>query len=239
MRPFRSAFLLALALVAASAASRAEETKPLIAPSQMTSYWWTFLVSGDNKTPVTKEENAEMFKGHIANLERMWKEGKSVAAGPFGDAGPLRGIVVLTVKTREEALAEFKNDPFVKARYMKPEIYQWRTLKNSFGKAEEPIKMGKYRFVLYKKGPGFATEATAEQRNEHLKYVLQARKEGVLSLAGPLVDAGDNTGILAFRSDDEAAAKAFVAADPYVRSGRFVPEHHLLYIAKGVLDAPK
>ncbi|MFN3653295.1 MAG: YciI family protein [Armatimonadota bacterium] len=232
------AILGLLALV--SPALRAEEPKkPLIDPNEMTTYWWTFFVSGDNKTPLPREEAAAMQKAHIGNLERMWKEGKAVTAGPFGDRTPLRGIVILTVKTREEALAELKDDPFVKAGYLKPEIHQWMTFKSSFGKPVEPPQMVKYQFVLYKKGPSYTAEsgeALREAHEAHLKYLLQGRKDGLLALVGPLTDAGDRQGILVFRTDDEAKAKAFVDADPHVKSGRLVAELHPLYLGKGVLD---
>lgn len=109
-----AAVLLALSTTAVTAA-RAHEPKPLIDPAEMTSLWWIFLASGENKTPLPKEEAQKMQQGHIGNLERLGKEGKAVAAGPFGDRTPLRGIVVLTVKSREEAQAEFKDDPFVQA----------------------------------------------------------------------------------------------------------------------------
>src|SRR5262245_52255783 len=81
---------------------RKAETGPELVP-----YWWMFFVSGDNKTPLAKEEAEKMQAGHIANMERLGKEGKAILGGPFGDRTRLRGIVVLTVKTREELLGEF------------------------------------------------------------------------------------------------------------------------------------
>lgn len=239
----RSAASVALAalLLVLPASLRAEE-KPLINPAEMTTYWWTFLVSGENKTPLGKDEAQKMQQGHIGNLERLGKEGKALTAGPFGDRTPLRGIVVLTVKTKAEAEAEFKDDPFVKAGYLKPEVHPWMTFKNSFGKPAEPFKMQQYQFVLYRKGPAFSEQDTAELRRAHeahLKYLLQARKEGFVALVGPLTDNGDRRGILVFRTEDAAKAKAFVEADPHVKSGQLIAEQHPLYLAAGVLDPPK
>src|SRR6185369_15107509 len=82
------------------------------APRELTTYWWMFFVSGDNKTPLVKEEGEKMQTAHIANMERLGKEGKAVMGGPFGDRTRLRGIVVLTVKSHDEVLAEFNDDPY-------------------------------------------------------------------------------------------------------------------------------
>lgn len=239
MSRLRSSLMIAALLAALAPAARTQEPKPLIDPAEMTTYWWTFLVSGDNKPPLAKEEAQKMQAVHIANLERLGKEGKAVAAGPFGDRTAFRGIVVLTVKTRAEAEAEFNDDPFVKAGYLKPEIHQWHTFKNSFGKPVDPFMLGKYQFVLYKKGPKHSDDDTPELRaaqEAHLKHLLQARKEGLLALVGPLREAGDRKGLLVFRTEDEAKVKAIVEADPHVKSGRLTAEHHPLYLAKGTLD---
>ncbi len=243
MSPLRCSLVAAGLLALLSAASRAEEAKkPLIDPAEMTTYWWTFLVRGENKTPLPREEAQKLQQAHIGNLERQYREGKSVAAGPFGDRTPLRGVVVLTVKSREEADAEFKEDPFVKAGYLKPQTFRWTTFKNSFGKPAEPMMMARYQFVLYKKGPAYKDEDTPEARKaqeEHLSYLLQGRKDGMVALVGPLADAGDARGLLVLRTDDEMKAKAFVDADPHVKSGRLTAEHHPLFMAKGVLEPGK
>src|SRR5207302_5369871 len=69
----------------------AEDPPAKAATPEMVSYWWMFFVSGDNKTPVSKEEAQQMQANHIANLERLGKGGKALFAGPFGDRGPYRG----------------------------------------------------------------------------------------------------------------------------------------------------
>jgi uncharacterized protein YciI len=154
------AVLVTLLLLAASVAQAEDAKKPLIDPNDMTTYWWINLVSGDNKTKLSDEDASRMQKEHIGNLERMGKEGKALAAGPFGDGTRLRGIVVMTVQTRADVDAEFKNDPFVKNGYLKVEAAQWYTFENSFGKAEEPFKLAKYRLVFFNRGAKYTDENT-------------------------------------------------------------------------------
>jgi uncharacterized protein YciI len=233
------AVLVTLLLLTISGLRAEDSKKPLIDPNEMTNYWWINLVSGDNKTALSQEDGMRMQQEHIGNLERMGKEGKCLAAGPFGDGTRLRGIAVMTVKSRADVDAEFKSDPFVKNGYLKVEAAQWYTFKNSFGKAEEPFKLGKYRLVFFNKGPKYTDENTPEKQaaiNGHLAHLIQARKEGLLALAGPLRDAGDRMGVMVFRTDDDARVRAFVDADPLVKSGQGVPEAHPLFLGKGVLD---
>lgn len=65
-----------------------------------------------------------------------------------------------------------------------------------------------------------ALEARMGAREAHLAYV---RETGVVRLAGPfLTEAGEMAGsMLIIEVEDLAAARAFSAADPYVKAGVF------------------
>src|SRR5260221_11695775 len=75
--------------------------------------YWIFLNKGGNKTPLEKEESQKLQEAHIGNLGRLGEQGKALTAGPLGDNGSIRGIVVLTVKTPQEVKDCFLADPFV------------------------------------------------------------------------------------------------------------------------------
>jgi len=55
-------------------------------------------------------------------------------------------------------------------------------------------------------------------RTEHLRLAWQAHERGELVLAGALAEPSD-AAVLLFEGESDAAARAFVAADPYVRAG--------------------
>jgi uncharacterized protein len=55
-------------------------------------------------------------------------------------------------------------------------------------------------------------------REEHLSLAREAVERGQLLLAGAYADPPDGAA-LAFRADDEAVVRDFVARDPYVREG--------------------
>ncbi|WP_244248431.1 YciI family protein [Flavobacterium foetidum] len=48
----------------------------------MKKYVFCLLKSGSNTT-VSKEESKKLFEGHMANINKLAKEGKLVVAGPF------------------------------------------------------------------------------------------------------------------------------------------------------------
>jgi uncharacterized protein YciI len=55
-------------------------------------------------------------------------------------------------------------------------------------------------------------------RSEHLRLAWQAHERGELILAGALAEPADAAALL-FEGENDAAARAFVAADPYVKAG--------------------
>lgn len=230
---------LAAPLLAAPRALSAADSKRATAAPELVPMWWIFLVQGDNKTPLQKDEAAKMQAAHIANLVRLWNEKKSPMAGPFGERGPMRGVVVLGVKDRADVEPEFREDPFVKAGYLKVEAHRWMVPPGSFGAPEEPSSMSKYQFVLLKKGPNWSaatTAPTSAEHQAHVAYIRKLRDQGEVVLAGPLVDAGDLQGLAVFPGEDAEKTQALIARDPQVEAGRLVAERKLLYIGKGVLS---
>ena len=88
----------------------------------MKMYVFCILKTGSNTT-ATKEERSKYFEGHMANINRLAKEGKLVVAGPFEkNDRNYRGIFIFNVSTIEEALALVETDPAVKAKIFEAEM---------------------------------------------------------------------------------------------------------------------
>ena len=77
---------------------------------------------GDGETP----EVQELQKAHIANIERLAATKKLIAAGPFGDDGPLRGIFVFRVGSLQEAQELCASDPMIKIGRLTVELHPWQ-----------------------------------------------------------------------------------------------------------------
>ena len=68
----------------------------------MKKYVFCLLKSGTNTT-ASKEETQKAFEGHMANINKLAKEGKLVVAGPFmKNDRNYRGIYIFNVETVEE-----------------------------------------------------------------------------------------------------------------------------------------
>lgn len=88
----------------------------------MKMYVFCILKTGSNTT-ATKEEKAKYFEGHMANINRLAKEGKLAVAGPFEkNERNYRGIFIFNVTTIEEAQALVETDPAVKAKIFEVEL---------------------------------------------------------------------------------------------------------------------
>ncbi|PXY45786.1 YciI family protein [Flavobacterium hydrophilum] len=91
----------------------------------MKKYVFCLLKSGTNKT-ASKEESKKLFEGHMANINKLAKEGKLVVAGPFmKNDRNYRGIYVFNVETIEEAKALVETDPAIKANLLEAELTPW------------------------------------------------------------------------------------------------------------------
>ena len=74
---------------------------------------------------------AQIQAGHLAHIDAMWKAGQVAIAGPMGDDGDLRGILVFTVSSKEEAEKLVAEDPAVKAGRLVTEVHPWWAMKGS------------------------------------------------------------------------------------------------------------
>lgn len=91
----------------------------------MKKYVFCLLKSGTNTT-ASKEETKKLFEGHMANINKLAKEGKLVVAGPFmKNDRNYRGIYVFNVETVDEAKELVATDPAIKANLLEAELTPW------------------------------------------------------------------------------------------------------------------
>lgn len=90
----------------------------------MKKYVLAYLRKGPNRDR-SKEEESELQKAHMQNIEKMAADGKLVLAGPFLDDGEVRGIYIFNVETIEEAEALTNTDPAIQAGSLVMELVPW------------------------------------------------------------------------------------------------------------------
>ena len=91
----------------------------------MKNYIFVILKTG----PTVIEPGAKrdsLFRGHMANINKLASEGKLVVAGPF-DKNQLnyRGLFILNVRTIDEAKVLLEGDPTVKEKIFDTELIPW------------------------------------------------------------------------------------------------------------------
>ena len=91
----------------------------------MKKYVMAFLYSGDRVSEYSKEERAEIQKGHMANITKLADMGKLILAGPFFGTDAMRGIFIFDVNSIEEAESLTNTDPAIKTGVLKMELKEW------------------------------------------------------------------------------------------------------------------
>jgi uncharacterized protein YciI len=91
----------------------------------MKQYVFCILKKGSNTT-ASKAEKTKLFEGHMANINRLAKDGKLVVAGPFMENDRnYSGIFIFNVTTVAEAQELVESDPAVKAKLFEVELTPW------------------------------------------------------------------------------------------------------------------
>lgn len=107
----------------------------------MKPYMLVILKTGSD-TSAGKEKTDQLFRGHMANINKMATEGKLVVAGPFGkNDRRYRGIFILNVKTEVEAKSLLANDPAISGNLLAAEIYSW------YGSAALPLYLDDHKKI--------------------------------------------------------------------------------------------
>ena len=113
---------------------------------QSSSYSFVFLNKKADAVQLPKEEGEKLMAGHMANIERLAKEGKLIVAGPFEGGG---GIFIFNTTSIDEAKSWLDTDPGVKANRWEVEIFPYRPRVNSVCSAKEPYEMVTYQFIRF------------------------------------------------------------------------------------------
>src|SRR4051812_21471137 len=101
---------------------------------------------------ITDEEVGKMQAQHVGNFGTQFNLGKLMAAGPVGNGGKTRGIVVLAIHTAQEIADCFKPDPYVQSGILATETHPWLVDVMKFGTPKVPFQMGQNTLCIAKRG---------------------------------------------------------------------------------------
>jgi uncharacterized protein YciI len=209
---------------------------------------WIFLNTGaerDKAKNMPKEEVSKMQADHVGNFGTQFNLGKLFAAGPLGDNGFIRGIVILNANTAEQVAECFKPDPFVQNGILEAEAHPCLAELMAFGSPKIPFKMTRYTLCILKKGKNWQP-ASSPPKGDSLFHLFpefkSKRRSAELAISGTFLDSSDKLGILMFYSTNQAQIKADLENTPAVRQERVEIELHPQFIGAGTFrdksDAP-
>ncbi len=93
---------------------------------QIKQFWFVMLTKGPHRDQDSAEA-AKIQEGHIANITKLYNEGKLKVAGPFGDDGDWVGLFIFDCKTKKEVEKLVKSDPAIVAGRLEYDIHPWYT----------------------------------------------------------------------------------------------------------------
>lgn len=197
------------------------------------------LLKGPKWTAEATPDTERLQRAHLAYLTKLGAEGQALIAGPFGDDGEIRGIVMLKAASMDEAKALAGADPAVAGGRLTPEILAFAAPGNWFGfdPVKDGLPMRRYVFGFLNAGPNQegAAEALARLQDAHLAHLWTLREAGALVMGGPIVTPGVRRGVVVLAVDSLDEARTLAEKDPAVAAGRFVVELHPWFAADGIM----
>jgi uncharacterized protein len=113
-------------------------TRPKL-EEQVKQYWFVMLTAGTTRTQDSATA-AKIQEGHMANINRLYYEGKLKVAGPFGDEGNWKGIFIFDCNTKAELEKLLTTDPAIASGRLAYEIHPWWTAATGSFTPGKPVK---------------------------------------------------------------------------------------------------
>lgn len=198
----------------------------LVSFSQSNRFTLVFLNSKPDKASLSKEEVDKIMEGHMANINKMAKEGKLLAAGPFEGGG---GIFIFRSTSVEEVSGWISEDPGIKAKRWNIEVLTFTIRAGSVCAVGEPYEMTTYHFVRYTPNLSKFTIGDAPLSfKKHDDYLKKIEQSGNVIAEGQFGDR--DGGLLIMKGDLQ---KEVIEFDPAVQEGLLELDFKKLFIAKG------
>lgn len=197
-----------------------------------------FLVKGKNPPAATDAEVGQYQMAHINNFKKLFGEGKLATAGPVKDSTQFkRGIVILTVPTKDEIPALFEADPYVTKGFMDLQILRIQVEAGAINtSAIDPNAIEENRIVVFTAGAVNSDSASARaSRLKHLDHIKVAGAKVGLKFYASLKDSPDMRAVALFKGKDDKAIDGWIKRDPLVKNGTLKATKMPQWLSKGVL----
>lgn len=202
----------------------------------MKKLYFVFLNKGTNKAKLSDDDAKKMQAEHLGNLGKLGETRKGLLAGPLGDSGYIRGIVVLDVKSMEDVKECFKPDPFIQNRYLSMQAWRWAVDAKRIHEPETPFKLEEGQTVILLKGPKYDAGKFARA---WLQDAAKLEKSELLAVQGLFEHPGEKLGVAIFLGNDKDQVRRLLDATEAAQAGLASFESHPQFYGKGALGAKK
>lgn len=196
--------------------------------SDTESYFFVYLNSNPDKNIISEDSAQFLQNAHLANIERLYTEGKIVAAGPFTGGG---GLFIFKMESIEETKELLATDPGINAKRWKLEVLPMNILKGGICQLGENYEMTSYTFVRFVKDPHDASLNTAELLESKERLVYLNNEENKIIIAASY--GKKSGGFLILQTKDGVIAENILEKDPATTKTELLYSSKILWIAKG------
>lgn len=199
---------------------------PALVFGQEKTYTIVFLNKKTDAETLPKEQVDKIMEGHMANINRLAKEKKLLAAGPFDGGG---GIFILNTTSREEAQTWLQGDPGIQAKRWNVELLPYIPRTGGICPVGEKYEMTQYTLIRY---DVLVSKFTAQD----FPQILKQHDDYLKTLAGTgnvvteAIFGQRDGGILVVKGSLE---REVIEADPAVQQELLSVQVRNLWIAKG------
>jgi len=199
-------------------------------------YTFVFLNTNPDRAELPKEQVDSLQAGHMNNINRLVKEQKMIAAGPFYTGG---GIFLFDTN-QADTEAVLNTDPAISAGRFKLEVYPFDLMEGKlctlWHKDEADVEMTTYYFVRFEPNKEDENiEAVKTNRfTENLLKELKQKYKDKAELVGA-INLNTNEGqIIIYKSDQEGGVEDLFAKHELVKRGLMTYYHRQIYFPKGI-----
>lgn len=196
--------------------------------SDQDKHFFVFLNSNPEKDKISEDSAQYLQNAHLANIDRLYKEGKIIAAGPFAGGG---GLFVFKTKDIDECWKLLNSDPGIQAKRWKLEVFPMNIIKGDICKLGETYEMGTYSFVRFVKDPHDASLITIDLLNSEKRIDFLNKNENKIIIASTFGEKSG--GFLIINAEEIAEAEKIMSKDPAVNGTKLLHSIKQLWIAKG------
>lgn len=199
--------------------------------SESQQFFLVLLKRPANPPQLSKEAGEQLQNEHMANIRKMYSEGRLVIAGPFSEDSDLRGIFVLKAASVGQAQQWAAEDPAVKAGRLKAEVHgPWLVDADMIHKPAPSNDLEQYSFVIFRRG---STHAGAGDEKSAINQLAGNEQS---ALGGTFADAAELRAVVVYVAAVEQAQK-LAHESALVQSGALQVEVHPWLTGKGVLKS--